>query len=506
MSDVTKAPNDGDLSHMEYHTGTFYWGLSDVTELFKDKQTRQITSAPYIINGQPWCFRLQAKCESQYMGLYLVYNGTTEVDAEVSLQLYGPEGGEAKAEKLFSFRFRLGIAQGFDKFAKRNLFSGTGVAVKAQVKVSGPMRRPAPSLQLPVTEVSTTVEHNTGTLLWTINMGKLPKETKKRYIMSPPNLINGEPWCLKLFPYFSPPVISSGATESDDVALFLVYQGTGEALATVSLALHAVGVKKVEKSYHHRFSVATPPHDWGYATFAPREQFVGREVTFTAQVEVCGAVTTCQHLWCAPTPARALTLNLERLLHTGEGADVLLKTPEEGFDPIAAHRTILVAQSPVFAAMFRHDVSERRCGEVLIEDLPAPALRAFVAYLYTEDLRLDTIKQHGEALLAAADKWQVPRLAAICEQHMMQHITIDNVVPWAELAYLHNAEGLKHQCQWFIQSHLGALKATEAWQQLLQQPEIMNDLIAQGVRSSSPILQPNKSPPKRQKQRHCRVH
>ena len=158
-----------------------------------------------------------------------------------------------------------------------------------------------------------------------------------------------------------------------------------------------------------------------------------------------------------------------------------MKTSAEGSDPIAAHQAILAVRSPVFAAMFTQDVAEKIQGEVLIESLPVPAVRAFLEYLYTEDLPAQTIAQHAEALLAAADEYEVPRLGAICERYMVQHLAIGNAVAWAILAYLHKAEGLKEMCLRFIQANLRALKATEAWKQLLQQPEIMNDLLLLGL-------------------------
>ena len=163
-----------------------------------------------------------------------------------------------------------------------------------------------------------------------------------------------------------------------------------------------------------------------------------------------------------------------------------MKTSAEGGDPIAAHRLILAVQSPVFAAMFTHDVAEKIRGEVLMEGWSAPAVRAFLEYLYTESLPADTIAQHAEALLAAADEYEVPRLGAVCERYMVQHVAIGNTVAWAILAYLHKAEGLKEKCLRSIRANLRELKATEAWQQLLHQPEIMADVFVPDFQGKSP--------------------
>ena len=98
-------------------------------------------------------------------------------------------------------------------------------------------------------------------------------------------------------------------------------------------------------------------------------------------------------------------------------------------------------------------------------------------YLYAEDLPGNAVERHAEALLGTADKYQVPRLGAICEEYLGQHLAVGNVVGRAILAYLHKAEALKGQCLQFMRAHLRELKATEDWQQVLRQPEIMDALM-----------------------------
>ena len=321
------------------------------------------------------------------------------------------------------------------------------------------------------TKVRTAVETHTGTLEWTISdVGMLPKDPENPWVESPPFTINGEPWTLDLYSFFP----NSEKTDSEYIAAFVHYGGEGEVDAEFSITCGKVtAVGPLD-----RF---TSGGGRGWPRFTKRKPLVGKEIVFTALVKVRGALTTCPETLLTPLPAPTLAPQLKRLLNIGEGSDVLVKTSAEGSDPIAAHRLILAVRSPVFAAMFTHDVAEKIQGEVLIESLPAPAVRAFLEYLYNEDLPAETIAQHAEALLAAADEYEVPRLGAVCERYMVQHLAVGNAVAWAILAYLHKAEGLKEMCLRFIQANLRALKATEAWKQLLQQPEIMNDLLLLGL-------------------------
>ena len=70
-------------------------------------------------------------------------------------------------------------------------------------------------------------------------------------------------------------------------------------------------------------------------------------------------------------------------------------------------------------------------------------MREFIKYLYTDTCDPDKLKLHGEMLLAIACKYQVSGLEALCENHLMTTLTVDNVVNILKLANLYNAQQLK---------------------------------------------------------------
>ena len=65
-------------------------------------------------------------------------------------------------------------------------------------------------------------------------------------------------------------------------------------------------------------------------------------------------------------------------------------------------------------------------------DISYDTLQAFVEYLYTDhaDINGDTVV----GLYMAADKYQLLRLRALCENYMLQNISITNVCPMFQTA------------------------------------------------------------------------
>ena len=87
-----------------------------------------------------------------------------------------------------------------------------------------------------------------------------------------------------------------------------------------------------------------------------------------------------------------------------------------------AHRFIVSARSPVFAAMFSSDMIEATKGKVEIVDTKADVFETFLKFLYTGHLETyDGLEQ----LLALAIKYEVETLKNVCCQ-------LANLVPDAE--------------------------------------------------------------------------
>lgn len=75
---------------------------------------------------------------------------------------------------------------------------------------------------------------------------------------------------------------------------------------------------------------------------------------------------------------------------------------------------MLAARSAVFKAMFENTNSfEAKTGSVEIQDVDPETLKAFLCFIYTDEVCDDDI---SPALLALADKYDLPILFNKCER------------------------------------------------------------------------------------------
>jgi len=103
-----------------------------------------------------------------------------------------------------------------------------------------------------------------------------------------------------------------------------------------------------------------------------------------------------------------------------------------GDQSFAAHRFILSARSPVFAAMFNSGMAEAKTGRVRIDDDVDPNIfRSFLEFLCVGVLKSFKGK---EQLFALADKYEVKTLMALCKPTIVQSMDVDDFTK-ALLAY-----------------------------------------------------------------------
>ena len=143
-----------------------------------------------------------------------------------------------------------------------------------------------------------------------------------------------------------------------------------------------------------------------------------------------------------------------------KSADFIFKVENE---KIQAHRAILKARSPVFAAMFQHEMEENKTNEAEIEDVTPAAFRAFLRFIYTGHCEVGNL---AEELLVAAKKYDIRELKEICAKEMVKQLTVDNAVRFLVLSDLHQAEDLKNGAMHFINKNAPAVMKTPSWSAL----------------------------------------
>ena len=95
-----------------------------------------------------------------------------------------------------------------------------------------------------------------------------------------------------------------------------------------------------------------------------------------------------------------LAPQLGNLIDTGLLSDVSLTLADK--TDFKAHKAILAARSPVFRAMFEHEMEERKNGRVQISDVESDVFKEMLQFVYTG--KTSKLEEMAPELLAAADK------------------------------------------------------------------------------------------------------
>ncbi|KAJ8673316.1 hypothetical protein QAD02_004578 [Eretmocerus hayati] len=142
----------------------------------------------------------------------------------------------------------------------------------------------------------------------------------------------------------------------------------------------------------------------------------------------------------------------EELLEKHKFSDVTLKV--EGKE-LLVHKSIVASGSPVFEAMFTHPMKESEENSVEIPDITFNVMKELLRFIYAA--RVKNLDEVADGLLVAAEKYSIENLKMICENHLSDKLSVENVMQFVDLANVHNASFLKKKCMGFINDHVKEL-------------------------------------------------
>ncbi|KAF7098972.1 hypothetical protein CFC21_100666 [Triticum aestivum] len=183
-------------------------------------------------------------------------------------------------------------------------------------------------------------------------------------------------------------------------------------------------------------------------------------------------------------PPPDMPRNISDFLLAGEGTDVVCRVGDETF---AAHRCVLAARSTVFrAALFgpMKEGTSSTAAVVQIDDMHAAVFKALLGFIYGDSLPVPTQDENEgdllQHLLVAADRYDIPRLKAMCEKNLCEHIDVSTVATILALADQHRCDGLKQTCYQYPRcpANLSAFVATDGFDHLYRScPALMKDMM-----------------------------
>jgi len=165
---------------------------------------------------------------------------------------------------------------------------------------------------------------------------------------------------------------------------------------------------------------------------------------------------------------KKLITDLESLLFNPGNSDALLKSESEDWE-IFAHKTILAARSPKFAAIFQKDGREKK-----MPFITQAVLRELLRFIYTGNCQWE---KFAEELLYAAETYGIEELKLACEQELRKRLTVSNAVSLLALsARLQTKKLMKHVALFISQNKAAVFKKPE-WNDLIKsQPELMTEI------------------------------
>ncbi|XP_023314258.1 protein roadkill-like [Trichogramma pretiosum] len=143
--------------------------------------------------------------------------------------------------------------------------------------------------------------------------------------------------------------------------------------------------------------------------------------------------------------------NFERMFLDEKFSDIKIRTASE--KEIPAHRILLATESPVFEAMFTHDMMENKCQLVDMVDISYDTAVEMLRYIYTGSFKTEEFSTTTE-LLAAANKYQLQELKIKCEHLLGSKLLTDNVIDTLRIADVHGADLLKKKALNFVKRQL----------------------------------------------------
>jgi speckle-type POZ protein len=182
-------------------------------------------------------------------------------------------------------------------------------------------------------------------------------------------------------------------------------------------------------------------------------------------------------------PPKCIAGDWAAMLASGEGADVRFLIPDASAasadaPPAAfrAHRVVLLGRARGMRSLLA--APGAAAGGVRVEGLTPPAFGALLHYLYTEELESEPSEALAAELLAAADRFDVPRLGALAGARLAAALRVDSAAATLALADAHRAPGLKRAAAEFVGANASAVMATDGWEALCAaRPALLAELM-----------------------------
>ncbi|XP_059132289.1 speckle-type POZ protein-like [Peromyscus eremicus] len=335
---------------------------------------------------------------------------------------------------------------------------------------------------------------------WTISNFSFILEGMRGHIRSPTFSIGAnEKWCLKI----DRDEINEERTTHLSVYLMLLSCPKNHVWAKFQFWIETAEGEETRSMKSPKAFVFVPYYSWGFKNFIRRDFLLSHadwllpDDKFTLHCKVSMAqdsfsISDQNRKAGIQVPKCTLADELGELRKNSGFTDCCLLVGGQEF---RAHKAILAARSPVFRAMFEHDMEESKRNRLEIHDVEPRVFKAMMDFIYTGTAPdLDSV---AAAMLAAADRYGLERLKVMCEDALCRDLSVEKAAHTLFLADFHSAGQLKTQALDFITAHASEVSETSGWKAMVgSYPNLVAEVYRSLASANCPLLE---SPLKRLK-------
>jgi len=161
-------------------------------------------------------------------------------------------------------------------------------------------------------------------------------------------------------------------------------------------------------------------------------------------------------------PPDTFVQDFARLMNNPEMADVVLVVDGKR---IPAHRFILKVRSEHFRAMFSNGLKESRDSEVVLHDTEYNPFMACLEFIYSGHTTIPD-PDFAIELIGEANKLQLIRLKALCEEMISKNIDIENAAYVFQVASFHAVPRLRSIALDFIMTNFEQVSQTKSFAEM----------------------------------------
>ena len=200
---------------------------------------------------------------------------------------------------------------------------------------------------------------------------------------------------------------------------------------------------------------------------------VGCEITFYGSGKTlsgCKFVAGAQKIEpvTLETCQQELIQDLQKVLLDKDLADMEIICGDKS---LSCHVIVLSARSPVFRAMFKADMAEKKKGKIEIQGFSFNVIQNMIHFMYTGSLSKTELDEIDAAdLLGAADQYQLDLLKRVCENKLCEILNVDNCLLLLAIADMHQADQLKARGMDLVIKNMNTIvmKSSEDWKKCVK--------------------------------------